>query len=148
MLQSGDAERGFHLRAVLFPDRLGDGALSQSPPCRLRSRHSGAQHPDAALDGQEATVNPLHERLRIGADLSGPYLSFLDEILEKHDYSMDAPSGGPEKFRARSLDNFTQRRLHHHVFNLDLLKMIFDFAGIETLRREEISNSFTIVGRV
>jgi SAM-dependent methyltransferase len=75
-------------------------------------------------------------------------LTHMDEILEKHDYSMDEPSGGPEKMRARSLDNLTNRCLHHHVFSLDLLKMIFDFADIETLRREEISNSFAIVGRV
>jgi SAM-dependent methyltransferase len=75
-------------------------------------------------------------------------LTHLDEILEKHDYSMDAASSDPQKFRARSLDNFTNRCLHHHVFNLDLLKMIFDLAGIETLRREEIANSFAIVGRV
>ena len=68
-------------------------------------------------------------------------LTHLDEILEKHDFSIEVRtvgkySGGPEKFRARSLDNFTNRCLHHHVFNLDLLKMIFDFVGIETLRRE------------
>jgi SAM-dependent methyltransferase len=75
-------------------------------------------------------------------------LTHLDEVLEKHDYSMDIHSGDPQKFRTRSLDNFTNRCLHHHVFNLDLLKMIFDFAGIETIRREEVSNSFAIVGRV
>jgi ubiquinone/menaquinone biosynthesis C-methylase UbiE len=75
-------------------------------------------------------------------------LTHLDEILEKHDYSMDVWAGGPEKFRARSLDNFTNRGLHHHVFDLDLLKTIFDFVGVETLRREEISDSFAIVGRV
>jgi SAM-dependent methyltransferase len=75
-------------------------------------------------------------------------LTHLDEILEKHDHSMDVHGGGSEKFRARSMDNFTNRCLHHHVFNLDLLKMIFDFAGVETLRREEIANSFAIVGRV
>ena len=75
-------------------------------------------------------------------------LTHLDEILEKHDYLMDTHSGDPEKFRARSLNNFTNRCLHHHVFNLNLLKMMFDFAGIETLRSEEIANSFAIVGRV
>jgi hypothetical protein len=41
----------------------------------------------------------------------------------------------------RSLDS-------RHVFSLDVLKMIFDFAGVETLRREEISDSFAIVGHV
>ena len=49
-------------------------------------------------------------------------MTHLDEILEKHDYTLDAHSGGPEKFRARAMDNFTNRCLHHHVFNLDLLQ--------------------------
>ena len=69
-------------------------------------------------------------------------MTHLDEILEKHDYALDAHSGGPEKFRARAMDNFTNRCLHHHVFNLNLLKKIFDFAHIETLRRDEIAESF------
>jgi SAM-dependent methyltransferase len=78
-------------------------------------------------------------------------LTHLDEVLEKHDYAIEdraaARFGGAEAFRERARDNFTYRGMHHHVFSLDVLKMMFDFVGIETLRREEISNSFGIVGR-
>ena len=44
-------------------------------------------------------------------------LTHLPEILELHDLSMDLAAGNAEAFRSRSLDNFTNRCLHHHVFN-------------------------------
>lgn len=44
-------------------------------------------------------------------------LTHLPEILQLHDLSMDPPAGSAEEFRQRSLDNFTNRCLHHHVFN-------------------------------
>jgi len=57
-------------------------------------------------------------------------LTHLDEILEKHDLSMDLPAGTPEQFRERSLKNFSNRALHQHVFSVKLVQEIFDFSGI------------------
>lgn len=51
-------------------------------------------------------------------------LSTLDEILEKHDLSMDPPAGTLETFRARSLDNYNNRCLHHFVYSYELLHSI------------------------
>jgi SAM-dependent methyltransferase len=44
-------------------------------------------------------------------------LSHLDEILQNHDLVLDPGSSTAEGFRARSLDNFNNRCLHHHVFD-------------------------------
>ncbi len=44
-------------------------------------------------------------------------LSHLPEILDKHDLSRDPGAGSAEEFRRRSLDNFHNRCLHHHVFD-------------------------------
>jgi len=44
-------------------------------------------------------------------------LTHVPEILEKHDLSMDPKAGSLEQFRQRSLDNFSNRCLHHHVFD-------------------------------
>lgn len=44
-------------------------------------------------------------------------LTHLPEILEKHDLSMDPGGCSLEQFRQRSLDNFSNRCLHHHVFD-------------------------------
>jgi SAM-dependent methyltransferase len=44
-------------------------------------------------------------------------LSHLSEILELHDLSLDPWAGTMENFRKRSLRNFENRCLHHHVFD-------------------------------
>lgn len=54
-------------------------------------------------------------------------LSSLPEILELHDLSMDPPAGSPDDFRRRSLDNYKNRCLHHHVFSEKLLRQIAKF---------------------
>jgi SAM-dependent methyltransferase len=61
----------------------------------------------------------------------------LPEILSKHDLNMDPPAGSAEEFRERSLNNFTNRCLHHHVFNecnsRELLTQIgMDILAVET----------------
>lgn len=48
-------------------------------------------------------------------------LDSLPEILSLHDLSMDAAAGNIDQFRERSLNNYTNRCLHHHVFNPSLL---------------------------
>jgi SAM-dependent methyltransferase len=60
-------------------------------------------------------------------------LGHLDEILELHDLDMDRPAGNPEQFRARSLKNHENRTLHHHVFDIHLLKRIFDDLHLEIM---------------
>jgi SAM-dependent methyltransferase len=44
-------------------------------------------------------------------------LTHVPEILEKHDLCMDPWAGSAEQFRERSLNNFSNRCLHHHVFD-------------------------------
>lgn len=60
-------------------------------------------------------------------------LSHLPEILEFHDLSMDPPAGDKESFRQRSLKNFENRCLHHHVFDADLAVRMLDHLGLQVL---------------
>jgi hypothetical protein len=46
---------------------------------------------------------------------------------------MDLPAGTPEEFRERSLNNFTNRCLHHHVFNEMNSRELLAQAGMEVL---------------
>jgi SAM-dependent methyltransferase len=73
-------------------------------------------------------------------------LTHLDEILALHDLSMDPPSGDIDNFRKRSLNNFQNRCLHHHVFDLNLLKQIFEYFNIELLLNDCTKRDFFIVG--
>jgi len=63
-------------------------------------------------------------------------LSTLPEILENHDLSMDLCAGTFEQFKKRSLDNFTNRCLHHYVYSPDLLKEMCAFIKFEFVYTE------------
>lgn len=54
-------------------------------------------------------------------DINETDLTHLDEILSLHDLSMDTLAGDLKNFKQRSLSNFRNRCLHHHVFDFDLL---------------------------
>ncbi len=62
-------------------------------------------------------------------------LTHLDEILERHDRSMDEASGDLETFRQRSLLNFENRCLHHHVFDAPLIDRMFEHCDMDVLLR-------------
>jgi hypothetical protein len=55
----------------------------------------------------------------------------LQEILELHDLSRDAPAGSPEQFRDRSLRNIENRCLHHHVFDEHNSRALLRTAGLK-----------------
>ena len=59
-------------------------------------------------------------------------LTHLEEILALHDYKMSPEIKDEEFYRNRSLKNFENRCLHHHVFDEALLKQIFSFLNIRT----------------
>jgi len=63
-------------------------------------------------------------------------LTHLPEILQAHDLSMDPPSGTPEEFRARSLNNYVNRCLHHHVFDEVNSRELLTKVGMEVLAVE------------
>jgi SAM-dependent methyltransferase len=60
-------------------------------------------------------------------------LTHLSEILESHDLSLDEAAGSIDQFKKRSLDNYNNRCLHHHVFDFELLKQIFEYNNIKTV---------------
>lgn len=64
-------------------------------------------------------------------------LTHLEEILELHDLKMDKPAGNLEQFKERSLNNFENRALHHHVYDVELLKEIFSHFNLEILQSNE-----------
>jgi ubiquinone/menaquinone biosynthesis C-methylase UbiE len=74
------------------------------------------------------------------------YLTHLDEILAHHDLAMDPFAGNYDAFRLRSLDNFNNRCLHHHVFDMPLLRELIQFVGIRVVRSDLISGNFAIMG--
>jgi ubiquinone/menaquinone biosynthesis C-methylase UbiE len=72
-------------------------------------------------------------------------LTHLEEILTLHDLSMDLPAGNIQNFKKRSLDNYTNRSLHHHVFDINVMIQMVEFIGFKTLRKNETFKNFFLL---
>jgi SAM-dependent methyltransferase len=76
-------------------------------------------------------------------------LFHLPEILEKHDFSLDPGTTSVDEFRRRSLDNFHNRCLHHHVFNESNSRELLVRSGLEVLAVERaLPNHIFLLARV
>lgn len=65
-------------------------------------------------------------------------LTHLPEILALHDLSQDLGAGNMGAFKLRSLENFHNRCLHHHVFNAALAVEVAEYTGFEVLSTDEL----------
>ena len=63
-------------------------------------------------------------------------LTHLPEILARHDLAMDPLAGSLDNFQKRSLENFSNRCLHHHVFNEHNSRDLLTKVGFEVLSIE------------
>ena len=73
-------------------------------------------------------------------------LSHLEEILSLHDLVLDPWARTFENFKNRSLQNYQNRALHQHVFDLPLLAKIYDVFNLRILLKEDIGNEYLIIG--
>jgi SAM-dependent methyltransferase len=60
-------------------------------------------------------------------------LTHLNEILKLHDLKRDFKAKNFEAFKKRGSNNYENRCLHHHVFNLPLLEQLAEYAGMKVL---------------
>ncbi|MGA2536883.1 MAG: methyltransferase domain-containing protein [Terracidiphilus sp.] len=76
-------------------------------------------------------------------------LTHLPEILEKHDLSRDAGAGSFNQFRKRSLDNLSNRCLHHHVFDEHNSRELLNRTGYDVLTLDlRLPSHMCILARV
>jgi SAM-dependent methyltransferase len=75
-------------------------------------------------------------------------LTHLPEILEKHDLSMDPLAGSADEFRRRSLDNFSNRCLHHHVFDTANSRELLTRCGMSVLAVEAADFHIFLAARI
>ena len=72
-------------------------------------------------------------------------LTHLDEILELHDLSRDPLAGNFDNFKRRSLDNFKNRTLHHHVFNLETMSQMMEYLGLRCVQKTATKIEFFVL---
>jgi SAM-dependent methyltransferase len=71
-------------------------------------------------------------------------LTHLTEILDLHDYTLTPEIRDREFYHERSLRNFENRCLHHHVFDNSLLKEVFGYFNI-TFVHEDFAPPFHLI---
>jgi predicted SAM-dependent methyltransferase len=71
-------------------------------------------------------------------------LTHLDEIISLHDLSYDDGIKSLEDFKKRSSDNFTNRCLHHHVFDMNLLEQVFKYLNLKIILKD-VSPPFNLI---
>ncbi len=74
-------------------------------------------------------------------------LTHLNEIIALHDLSLDKAAGNEQNFKARSLNNFYNRTLHHHVFSSELIRDIVTLSGFKVIRCDTTLQNFFVLAR-
>ena len=90
-------------------------------------------HKDGTFDHERPVTSLAHLEDDLRNGVTEHDLTHLDEILSLHDLAMDPPAGDQESFRQRSLKNYENRCLHHHVFDTELAVRVADRAGLSVL---------------
>ena len=68
----------------------------------------------------------------------------FDEVISLHDLSLDYGVKTLQELQERTLENFTNRCVHQHVFNTPLVAKMLDFAGFK-IREIQHFNPFHII---
>lgn len=74
-------------------------------------------------------------------------LSHLPEILALHDSRLSPLTGSKEEFKKRGEDNYNNRCLHQHVFDLGLLRKIFKHLKLTVLDSATTYTDYIIIGQ-
>ena len=94
--------------------------------------------PQHTFDHRRPKTTLSHLREDFLRDIGEDDLTHLPEILAQHDLTLDWPAGSPEQFRNRSLLNAQNRCLHHHVFDLSLMRAMLDETDWDVLALEAV----------
>jgi len=102
---------------------------------------------ESNFDHRRATVRFDHLMEDYRNHVAEDDLTHLQEILNLHDLAMDPQAGTPEDFRERSLNNFKHRCLHHHVFDMDVLRGILVYFGMKAKRTVPVRTDYIALGK-
>lgn len=74
-------------------------------------------------------------------------LTHVEEVLSLTDFVQNMSEDEKENFRQQCLDNFNNRYLHHHVFDLELMQKMIEFTGFECIQQDENDYNFFMLAR-
>jgi SAM-dependent methyltransferase len=99
------------------------------------------------FDHKREIVKLVHLLDDYNNDIDEHDLTHIEEILQLHDLSMDPSAGTFEQFKKRSLKNYENRCLHHHVFNIEVLEQMCEFVKLTPILVKERVHDYIIVAK-
>lgn len=106
-----------------------------------------APRKEVNFDHKRETVEFTHLLEDYNNDIDEHDLTHLEEILKLHDLPMDPPAGTFEQFKERSLKNYENRCLHHHVFNLNILDQMCNYFQLVSMIAIEKKGDYIVVAK-
>lgn len=106
-----------------------------------------APRKEVNFDHRRKIVNFKHLLDDYNNNIDEHDLTHLEEILKLHDLAMDPPAGTFDQFKERSLKNYENRCLHHHVFDLFVLEEMCKYFNLEPILMEEKLNDYIIIAK-
>ncbi len=94
--------------------------------------------PERTFDCARPITTLAHLQSDFRADVAEDDLTHLNEILALHDLGRDPHAGSREEFRARAGRNAENRCLHHHVFDLALMRAALEHSGWQVHAAERV----------
>lgn len=91
------------------------------------------------FDHRRPVSTMAHLIADFNAGMTEDDLTHLPEILALHDLERDLEAGNIDTFKLRSMQNFENRCLHHHVFDKYLATDLVEYMGLKVCAVEEIS---------
>jgi len=61
----------------------------------------------------------------------------FEEVIQLHDLSSDTGVASKQELETRTLNNFANRCVHHHVFSLELVKELLDYCGFTIIYQQK-----------
>lgn len=98
-------------------------------------------HPNFTFDHKRPITKFEHFLKDYQNGIDETDIECLEEVLNFHDMKRDPM--GPNtliELKERCLKNYENRCLHHHVFNIELIKEMFKFSGINFIESEFVSS--------
>lgn len=90
-------------------------------------------HKEGTFDWRRPTTSLAHLMEDFENNTGEGDLTHLPEILHLHDLEKDKAAGSMEQFRARCSDNFSNRAMHHHVFDTASAVVMLDKAAFQVI---------------
>lgn len=95
-------------------------------------------HKDGTFDNRRSITNIDHLIDDYKKNMGEDDLTHLEEILALHDLKSDKEAGSTDQFKARSLKNYENRCIHHHVFSTQLAAHLIDYIGFQIIKVEPL----------